>query len=249
LDLIIHAIIWLLKALFGEHEEPADMSKRQERGSSQRGPYNYGDQRGGGQRPKTLEEILAEVRREAAQRGSGQSHTPVPQQEPRPTRRLVTSSDEEAGETAAPPPSPTPAQRRHLETAPAPAPAAPRPSSTGMPAQQEKQHVPVNPRLERLAHLPQMSRDLRGGEAPAPMGQRPVAPSGEQENERMRTESGMPPSRSETGRAAKGSAAEFARKIREAPQGSKLVLARQAVVVQEVFGPPRSRRPIRAGRR
>ena len=65
MDVLVELIIWLFKALAGDDEQ----RKRAARGQPPvaRGPYNYGDgrppPRGNASAPRTLEEILDEVKR------------------------------------------------------------------------------------------------------------------------------------------------------------------------------------------
>ena len=75
MDLIIELIVWLFKALAGDKDK-AGKSKLSGPPPTQRGPYNYGDGRPTTSRPKTLEEILEEVRRQQAQAKQGGARPP-----------------------------------------------------------------------------------------------------------------------------------------------------------------------------
>jgi len=80
MELLIEIIVWLFKALFGQPEKPVDTERENVRVPlrRQRGPYKYGDE--GGNQPKTLEEILAEARRQAEERKrSSAPAAPAPQ--------------------------------------------------------------------------------------------------------------------------------------------------------------------------
>ena len=72
MDLIIELIIWMFKAISGEQDKNRPAGKRGPAAPSvKRGPYNYGDGRADGSKPRTLEEILEDVKRQQTQGKAG----------------------------------------------------------------------------------------------------------------------------------------------------------------------------------
>lgn len=80
MDLLVELIVWIFKSILGGEEKPKQRGQGgKPAGPAVRGPYDYGDSRqtppnmsggmqSGGAKPKTLEEILEEVRRQQQQR-------------------------------------------------------------------------------------------------------------------------------------------------------------------------------------
>jgi len=206
MDLLIHAIIWLFKALFGEQEPPAQLGPRNRRGdedSTERGPYNYGDGRGA--RPagkaKTLAELLEEARRQT-QGAPVESPRPVapPAPPPRP---------------AAPPAPPRPAYEPAQVFVPSPAIHAPAPAA------------------QTVKRSKKEKRKKAAAQAGAAMPAVVVVPGTAY--------------RAEGARADRTKAALFAAALRGANPKQKREALIKAVVLTEIFSPPRSRRALRRG--
>jgi len=223
LDLLIEAIVWLLRSLFGDPEKPADMSRTQQRGGKrggQRGPYNYGDSSSSGSAPKTLEQILEEVRQQAAQGRSAPEQRPPPPPRPPKPPKIPKIERVEVEEEKKPVPL-----SASLSTPSEPA---------GMPLAQELPRMAQQAQLQHLPEREQRPEQIPAAEAAQAMGKarkkkKPVAAS-------------VPVPAGPTG-------VDIIRAIRSASPQGKLAAARQAVVVSEVFGAPRSRRPLRPGAR
>jgi hypothetical protein len=254
-DVLVELIIGLLKMLFGEREEPADMSRRprgDQRGA--RGPYNYGE--GGttlpssGQ-PKTLEEILEEVRRQSAAKQGGAPRTPPPSNPPPPM-------------TAGPRPlASTPAQQRRAASESAPATQPPRRSTLveSMPS--------GKPLVERERAAPQPIQEIQAERRERPQaietagkyvptelvatealpsevkqGPRPIPPQ-QAARELGKLKGGLVASADTTVEklAPVASQLELMRALRKATPKQRLAIVRQAFVFNEVFGSPRARRP------
>jgi hypothetical protein len=219
MELLIELIVWIFKTVFGDPEKTVDTTKLNRRSplkKDQRGPYNYGDDRGSA--PKTLEEILEEARRQAGQRREGGMrptqtiNRPQPPAQPAQPKRLVeleSVPSASAPASRAQPGVERPTQSIEWATLPAPkqAPKSPRPSM-----------APITP-LE--AQRP----------APAP---EPVRSRNAPRKQAAPTVFAMP---------------DLLQAIRTAPPADKRDAARQALIMYEVFGPPRSRRPHRPGMR
>ena len=225
MDLLIELIVWVFKSLFGDPEAPADMQKRGgaqggSRTPGKRGPYSYGDS-GGGRRPKTLEEILEEVRREAAQKrgGGAPAAQPVPQQIEEP-----------------PVPQQTVAQRTFkssLEDRTEPA------------AKREGRHESVQT-VQVTDTVKKMDAVL---ERYAPHDAVVMMSDEVKEAKKSKKSAKRAPAVAAAVTPDAGTSIALIRRIREAPSTQKVLAAREAIIVSEVFGPPRSRRPHVPGRR
>jgi hypothetical protein len=202
MELLVELIVWIVKSLFGDPEKTVDTSRQSRKPAvrPQRGPYRYGDEK---QAPKTLEEILAEARRQANQRKEGTAPvapTPkvqrrvleVQEEPPKPVRELVAKDAE---------PSP-PSETIKWASAKAEAKAAPQPVAI----QKAPEPAPV-PKPKRVRKA-------------AP--QQAAAPTGVLVSDLLQA-------------------------IRVASPVEKRDAARQAIVLYEVFGPPRCRRGFNAG--
>lgn len=253
MDLLIQLLVWLFRTLFGEVDKPPDSTRRQfpvppPQRRVQRGPYQYGDEPPG--QAKTLEEILEEVRQAAALKRS-QTGAPLPTQ-PRPTVPPVPSG-----------PQPRPA-----------AGAAQRAGARGPPPVARPAEAKVAPPApEGLVSLkvtvPSLSDSLAvQPQAPEPMsvtgaaaGAEPLAAvsgvSGVSTVAEMSTVAEIMSPADAAAELAKGAAARaakmptgiagFLNAILQAAPEQKRDVARQAIVLHEVFGPPRCRRPHRTG--
>lgn len=260
MDLLIHAIIWLFKALFGDSEEQARVGPRRESdgssGGYKRGPYDYGDGRSSGSSggSKTLAELLEEARRQSgAQQKRTTSPTPVApapaaqaqaRNAPQGTRSLADLLDEarrQSGpqQTAAP----APAQRAAVPPPPRPMPAAPNYS------------VPPPPQPQQQRKKKRKRRDEpRPATAPAPQ----ALPAGMhgmrtmQGPEGMRGMHGMRAAKTHRGvhiGAVGREVGQFVASLRDSRGEEKRVAGARAVAMLEVFGAPRSKRPHRPGAR
>ena len=258
MDLLIELIIWLFRALLGEPENTADISlapKRPLQGSpTRRGPYNYGDGRQDAARPKTLEEILEAVRREAGER---QSQGVAPQQRqaqsPLPKKQIAAQPAQKAPEKGLGSDIVSRQLQGSLQTesgVPTVQPIQARQSSEKneiAPQVQPKpaQSKPPKP-IDRIANEASpgrlQSQLLRADvETIAPMAEMAELGAGV-EGRRL--------AKAAAKQASSGAGTlNILQAIRSAPLESKLAAARQAIVISEVFGMPRSRRPHLPGRR
>ncbi len=239
---LVQLVIWILETLFGEPEKGPDATPTPHPGDvkPRRGPYSYGDE--GGKGPKSLEEILAEVRREAAQRQAKtqaqtktpappkQTPGPVPVKAPRAPRPRPATSGQPAQD---PPPAPRQTERiedRRLrssidsipetQTAMSPGRDAPRPISVVS----AESAVPMR--------APPVARP---GPVPIGISSAPATPE--------RPAEGTP---QQADGAARGSAPPqllILDALRRANAQGRLNAAREGFVLMEVLGPPRSRRP------
>lgn len=218
---LIALVIALLRGLFGEQEKPADMSHPSSGDRAQ--PAR---RLGGGARPKTLEEILAEIRQQTTR----EEAAPI---EIRPVREKRMGS---APAQAQPPkPAPTPLSKPLSTSEP--------PVSAPTPARQpeiEEKYVPMQ--VARKEERVQPVRKKRG-----------------QAETKEKYAPAQPPVKAkERSWAATGDATlaarpvllefQFLHALRSAPPEEKLTVLRQAMVLKEVFGPPRPHRPHRPGR-
>lgn len=236
MESLIELIVWIFKAILGD-EKSADMSNRTppSRPPARRGPYNYGDE-GGSRRPKTLEEILEEVRREAALKKGGAPARPPP---PPPQQR---------------PAAPAPAARAEPRTLRAPL-ESERPLSEPLSTVTPEAGREALGQLERaptLATLPQMTRQAPQPGAPAyipPMAEQ-ISP---QEAAATLAAAAAKPQAISTVRemsayltqqpaAVNAPALAFVKALRSATPQARREAAWQAVVLGEIFGAPRSRR-------
>ncbi|MCK6471203.1 MAG: hypothetical protein L6R28_05605 [Planctomycetes bacterium] len=270
MDLLIHAIIWLFKALFGDSEEQARVGPRRDSesdsGGYRRGPYDYGDGRSSGSGgTKTLAELLEEARRQS---GAAPSRPAAPQQPappppaqvrnvPQGTRSLADLLDEARRQGRAPQaPAQQPVHRTPVEPAPI---APPRPAVPVAPAAPAYQ-VPPPPQPQPSKKKKRKRRDeARPAQAPAAPAQ--ALPTGMhgmrtmQGAEGMRGMHGMRGMLSaKTHRGVRVSAegrevGRFVAELRSASGDEKRMAGAHAVAMLEVFGAPRSKRPHRPGAR
>jgi len=245
MDLLIQLLVWLFRTLFGEVEQPPDEA-RGERPvrPPRRGPYVYGDEPPG--QAKTLEEILEEVRQAAAMKsGERQAESAEP--------RAPSRARQQAASPA--PRVPRPAPRN-------------RPPPVARPAEPEvAQPGPVgrvgNPPYEELVTLKASSPSIKDSLLILPAGPEPMSMTGAAAGaEPLAAVSVVPELVSRADAAAELAKSAAARPaglpvgiaglleaiLRATPE-QKRDVARQAIVLHEVFGPPRCRRPHRAGSR
>jgi hypothetical protein len=208
MELLIEAIIWLVKSLFGDPEKTVDTSRQTRKPAvrPRRGPYNYGDDSSNA--PKTLEEILQEARRQANQRKEGTA--PV-----QPTPKI---------------------QRRVLETAEAPQ----RPARENV-----APSIPVREIISRDVEAPKPIEAIEWAmnkkAEPAPqkpatiVTKSPEATPEPKQQKRVRKAAAQ-------ATASTVAISDILQAIRVAPPAEKRAAARQAIILYEVFGPPRSLR-------
>ncbi|HEY3323249.1 MAG TPA: hypothetical protein VGP72_22535 [Planctomycetota bacterium] len=222
MEVLVQLVIALLRALFGDPEKGPEISPtRRPPGKAQRGPYSYGDS--GGNRPKTLEEILADVRREAQQRQTGAPPAPPP---PVPQASAPLSRPKPAQKpkpVQPPPPKPAPARtfRPTFKEEPAPV-AAPAPAP--VPPPQTTQ--PVQPAVSSFGSI---SNVATIDSIVAPAAKAVIAMDVSLQDRK-------------TVSAISSSALDL---LRGAAQTDRSSAAREAFILMEVLGPPRSRRPHR----
>lgn len=215
MDLLIGLVIWLLKALFGDTEKPADMddaARRKENASRPR-PVRTGSG------APSLEELLAEVRREADQKrreAAGETY------EPRPTPRVE--------------PAPQPAYKEE-----------PEPSHGGTLERREIRSVlenvqspePVNPTVEGTVQnrvAPQVVASL------SERVDRAIAePRDMSKPKRARKKKVVPAQQAvQSADVPAGVAvAEMLQTIRKGSGDERRQIAQQAFVLNEIFGPCR----------
>jgi hypothetical protein len=204
MELLIEAIIWLVKSLFGDPEKTVDTSRQTRKPAvrPRRGPYNYGDDSSNA--PKTLEEILQEARRQANQRKEGTA--PV-----QPTPKI---------------------QRRVLETAEAPQ----RPARENV-----APSIPVREIVSRDLDAPKPIETIEWAmnkkaeptpQKPANVVKRPDVTPEPKQQKRVRKAAAQAP-------ASSVAISGILQVIRDAPPAERRDAARQAVILYEVFGPPR----------
>lgn len=238
MDLIIELIVWIVKSLAGEDEK-----KKTGTGggaaapSTKRGPYNYGDGKpGAAGKPRTLEEILEEVKRQqaqgkagaqkpTAQRAAAPAAAPAKVKAPSLSRPLSEVQQPTAARAAAPAPLPShqggsiqsSIERRELK-------------------QTLDQREYVKPGLERKFEKISEREDQRGlgiGHTKMVAQVDTVTTMGEVQTVSS-MESNLADKRTNT-------FADFFKSIRMAPMKSRSEMARRAFVFSEVFGPPRCR--------
>ncbi len=224
MDLIIEFIVWVFKALTGEDNKAKNLPKG---GSTpQRGPYNYGDGRGAAGRPKTLEEILEEVKRQQAQ-GKAPAPRAAP---PRPPAA----------------PAKTPSLSRPLSEVQS---ASPRPAQGGaiqskIETREMKQTIDaretVKPGLEKKFEKLEQREDQRalGIGQTKMVAEVNTLKSGREVQTIVNMEAGLADKKINT-------YADLFKAMRASAPKSRMEMARRAFVFSEVFGPPRSHRPHR----
>jgi len=265
MDILIQLLVWLFRTLFGEVEQPPDTTPGQRPvppslSHPRRGPYMYGDEPPG--QARTLEQILEEVRQAAAQK-RGQAAAPPP---PQPSRTTSTSFSVTGGfsETAAPV-QPQP----RATSLPVPGRTPPRRASPvarragGVPAPAVAREVePEAARTapEELVSLNVAPPSLDGSPAVQPPGPEPMSLTGAQTGaEPLAAIAEVVSPAEAAAELAKRAAATtidlpsgitgLLNAILQATPEQRRDVARQAIVLREVFGPPRCRRPHRAGYR
>jgi len=239
METLIDLIVWIFKAIFGD-EKSADMSKRTPtpRSNVRRGPYNYGDD-GGARRPKTLEEILEEVRREALLKKGGYvpptppsqplQRTPAPAAAPRVETRTLRAPLQSERPLSEPLSTITPEVGREslgrLERAP----------TLPVLAEMTRQA----PRPGAPAYKPPMAELISPREAAAALAVTADKPQAVSTVREMSAYLTQPPA------DVNSPALAFVKALRRATPQARREAAWQAVVLGEIFGAPRSRRQHR----
>lgn len=273
MDLLIHAIIWLFKALFGDSEEQARVGPRRDSDSSsggyRRGPYDYGDGRSSGSGgTKTLAELLEEARRQS---GAAPSRPAAPQQPPparvappaqagsapQGTRSLADLLDEARRQGRAPQ---APAQQP-MQRAPA-APVAPAAPAFSVPPPQQPQPSKKKKRKRRDEPKPAPAPAAAASAQAGMHGMRTMQGTegmhgmrtmqGTEGMHGMRTMHGMRSAKTHRGMHVSAEGREvgrFVAELRSATGDEKRMAGARAVAMLEVFGAPRSKRPHRPGTR
>ena len=238
MDLIIELIVWIFKALAGEDGKNKSGTKGGAAAPppTKRGPYNYGDGKPSTTgKPRTLEEILEEVKRQqaqgkagaqkpSAQRAAAPVATPAKVKAPSLSRPLSEVQQPTAARAAAPAPLPSQGgsiqstiERRELK-------------------QTLDQRELVKPGLEKKFEKISDREDQRAlgiGHTKMVAQVDTVTTMGEVQSVSS-MESNLADKRTNT-------FADFFKAIRIAPMKSRSEMARRAFVFSEVFGPPRCR--------
>jgi len=237
MEVLIELVVWIFRAIFGDPDEEKrkqqrDITRPTITGSPsavKRGPLNYGDD---SRRPKTLEEILEEVRREATGKKPQAPPAIVEEQAPQPRaerRTLESTLSPQSTDTSSTVETIQPIVEAPRYEAPRyEAPAAP---LWPAPAEATPKRKKNQPRTE-------VTVAISAREAAA------VLATANKEKKKDKAD------RQDARQAAADVAAnqitanfEVMRALRLAPAETKRAAARQAMVMLEVFGPPRSRRP------
>lgn len=216
MDLLIGLVIWLLKQLFGDTEKPADMddaSRRKQEGARKL-PKST---RSTGGAP-SLEELLAEVRREADQKRREQLGEPI---EPRPTPRVQPVQRPVVQVEAEPEPSHggglgTREFKSSLETAPVPEPTRAAPEVIAS----------LSDRADRAIQTIATTRDMS-----TPRKKRKKGPTVQQQADAAGTK--VP---------AGAAVAEMLQTIRQGTGDERRQIAQQGFVLNEIFGPCRAQK-------
>ncbi|MCZ7643823.1 MAG: hypothetical protein M5U26_00835 [Planctomycetota bacterium] len=228
MDALIELIAWIFRTLFGSQEPQAPMGPRgRSNAEPQRGPYDYGDGRSSGPRPRTLAELLEEARRETQ---PGGSTTPAP----RPAQR---------SEVRPVPAQPAPQPVRPAPQPVSPAPRPPQPATVRTVQAVKPPHRPANaptPPAPR-AQPPAQPKRRRAK-------QRPAQALPAQAPQPMPNLGLIAPPRKRSSRGGMD-LAPWLSALRDANPDKKAALAAQAIVHMEIFGPPRARRAHRPGQR
>ena len=231
MDLLIEFIVWLFKSLTDD-KKPASPRRRDEQSReafdnsettqpgprSQRGPYNYGDASAG---PKTLEEILEEVRLQRQGAPPAQTAAPVA------TARPVSA-----------PAQPQPAKRVARQ-------------EKQQPKQQPQQRGirPVEDRSQEKTNIGERKRSvLEGRRLGNTLEQKEIVKPEEikrrfteldrREDKKFRPADAPIP---EATLSDANNYLELFRVLRTAPPKTRIEMARRAFVFSVVFGPPKSR--------
>lgn len=249
MEALIEAIIWLLRSLFGEQEKPADMSQTPRRET--RRPLGSGQS---GSRPKTLEEILEEVRRDAAQRRQG--GTPPAQMNP----------DLEPKPAPAPASAPSPARHKPVvfeEQSPSEERVAEVKTIVAQPSVGEIRAPVSSQRASRERQpvseaVPPPAWQKKAAARPKPAPARPAAKTVTTEDAPVArlvqlrplhdTEGALPsaehkrPAKAREAPPPAADSLDLLRGLRGASGSTKTAVARQAFIFSEVFGRPRALR-------
>jgi hypothetical protein len=232
METLIELIVWIFKAILGD-EKSADMSGRTPptRGPARRGPYNYGDE-SSSRRPKTLEEILEEVRREASQKRGGAPARPAAPPPPAATARVEQRT-----------------LRTKMDVDPPLSQSLSVPSAdTGRPLGRLEgaSTLPTLPHMSRQvpppgapAYRPPMAELISPQEAAAALAVTAATPQA------VDTVSEMKALSAPVRVAATVTGVALIAAMRRGSPQSRRDAARQAVLLSEIFGPPRGRRPMR----
>ena len=223
MDLLIHAIVWLFKNLFGEQEPQArlgsgEREERERTARGERGPYRYGDERKErtGPQPKTLAELLEEARQQME--GAPTARPTAP-----PSRRTVLAPPE-------PEPEPEPIRRAVIATLALPA----------LPTH----FAPVAP-----PPLPAQAQAARQFQKPAKKQKRRQTPPSTRPQAEPIRQSGVPLSPSTSavlhGAAPPKDLEVWLEALRSPRQDLKRSAGMRAIASLEIMGPPRCRRPFR----
>ena len=258
MDLLVELIVWIFKSLLGE-DEKSKRAREQMPGGTQppvpRGPYDYGDGRGitpnrgmantQAPKPRTLEEILEEVKRSQQLRAK----PPAPN-------------------SSAPATRGAPAQRTQARPAPrVPAPLMiPAPAAAAVQQQISARHL-VSRLDTRMLKEDVTEKEIVRPEATEKRFDRLK----DREDQRFRPLSEQSPEQgaeagqvirtiqaigeiqsvqsaqadAQTAAAARQTYGDFFRALRNAPPQSRGEIARRAIVFAEVFGPPKALRRMR----
>ena len=254
---LIELLIWIFKAFFGEQEKPADMTPtaRTPTPRKKRGPYLYGDETG---QPRTLEDILEEARRQAQQKRDTGATGPA-----RLTMARKDAADQRAPNAAAKsPPAEAPRRVARRVELDAPDPSMQRSAPATVEAIRELVAAPltaaqdgepqqadgVERATKRNAHIPVQNADgarrhTRVSEQQLESHIKPEAPD-KFEKPRIAAARTAAPAR-----AVDPGVLDILKALRAATPAQKRMAARQGLIMNEIFGPPRSRRPYRPGQR
>lgn len=257
MELLIQFIVWLLKQLFGEVEPPADISRSQRplsRPPTQRGSYMYGDEQP--TQAKSLEQILEEVRQAAAQKRA-QDTQPVQPARPVQPRRTAGAAPAQPRAAAS---REQRTLRRSLEpsrldtTVVTPAPPDMEPQATARPLEDKLPPVSTLPSATPVTAPVVVSAGPAGAEPLAAVagvgGVGGVSGvSGVAEIISPAEATAALAKRAAAPATAAGGALGILSAIRQAAPKQKCEVARQAIVLNEIFGPPRARRARGVGRR
>lgn len=232
MEILIGIIVWLLRRLFGETEKPAEMDE------SRRGEAPRPRTSSSSSSAPTLEELLAEVRREAEDKRRQQSEeTRAPQQpveRPQPVFRRAESSQEELDQVQ----KAERAERRKrqerlererlehervLEKSPAPV-------GSDLEKREIKSTLEI-PTLEAITPMVEPKNEV-------------ILPKNKQSKQRRHQKAAVVPAQQPGGAPLPASVAvaEMLQTIRKGSGEERRQIAQQAFVLNEIFGPCRYHR-------